>query len=201
MHYQFLIDTYQTEIEKVLSVWSQFHDDDLNQRPRVDDPRGRNAREQFQHQCVSEHGWFASMFGIDAGPALPEDRSRLDFIRHYAEVAMKRLGQLETCDDAWWETPARFFGEPRPRTWIMVRRIAHTAHHRGQQTILLRQLGRALHSTYGPTADTGGLAANGGTVMYPYPSITALIAGEENGGRKAVLSGPGNKSPTELPET
>ncbi|MFL5496629.1 MAG: DinB family protein, partial [Gemmatimonadales bacterium] len=32
----------------------------------------------------------------------------------------------------------------RSRAWILVRRIAHTAHHRGQQTILLRQLGREL---------------------------------------------------------
>ena len=29
MDYQFLIETYQTEIEKVLSVWAMFDDDDL----------------------------------------------------------------------------------------------------------------------------------------------------------------------------
>jgi hypothetical protein len=45
------------------------------------------------------------------------------------------------------------------RTWIMVRRIAHTANHRGEQTTLLRMLGREIHSIYGPSADTGGVAS------------------------------------------
>jgi hypothetical protein len=37
----------------------------------------------------------------------------------------------------------------------MLRRLTHTAHHRGQQMAMLRMLGRDLHSNYGPTADTG----------------------------------------------
>jgi len=50
----------------------------------------------------------------------------------------------------------------------MVRRIAHTAHHRGQQMAMLRMLGREVYSTYGPTADTDGkviyASPEGGTV-------------------------------------
>src|SRR6188474_2202615 len=41
MRYQFLIDTYETEILKVLSVWSSFQDDDLSSRPHPTDKRGR----------------------------------------------------------------------------------------------------------------------------------------------------------------
>ena len=41
----------------------------------------------------------------------------------------------------------------------MTRRIAHTAHHRGQQMAMLRMLGRDPHSNYGPTAHTGELMA------------------------------------------
>jgi hypothetical protein len=48
----------------------------------------------------------------------------------------------------------------------MTRRIAHSAHHRGQQTAMLRMLGRDLHSTYGPTADTGGLPADDAPTLY-----------------------------------
>ena len=33
MGYQFLIDTYETELLKVVSAWSMFHDDDLPVRP------------------------------------------------------------------------------------------------------------------------------------------------------------------------
>ena len=54
MKYNFLLDTYQTERVKVLSVWSEFHDDDLPVRPRDGDPRGRSVLEQMVHQCVSE---------------------------------------------------------------------------------------------------------------------------------------------------
>jgi len=39
----------------------------------------------------------------------------------------------------------------RSRAWVMARRIAHTAHHRGNKTTLLRMLNRELYSTYGPT--------------------------------------------------
>src|SRR5262245_58330557 len=38
MKYDFLIDTYDTERLKVLSVWSEFRDEDLTVRPKTDDP-------------------------------------------------------------------------------------------------------------------------------------------------------------------
>ena len=65
MRYEFLIETYETERIKVLSVWSEFRDEDLPVRPRADDSRGRSVREQLVHQCVSEDLWFRTMLGID----------------------------------------------------------------------------------------------------------------------------------------
>lgn len=176
--YAFLVDTYATEILKVLSVWSMATDHDLDTRPRAGDPRGRTLREQMIHQCQSENGWFTGMLGIAApGDVLPSDTTRLGFLRHYAAVAEFRRAALATQDVAWWETEVAFFEARRPRTWIMVRRIAHSAHHRGQQTTLLRMLGRGLHSTYGPTADTGGLAKDKPPVVYAYDDVATLLAG------------------------
>jgi len=43
MRYDFLLETYATERVKVLSVWSEFRDEDLPVRPRESDPRGRPA--------------------------------------------------------------------------------------------------------------------------------------------------------------
>ena len=86
------------------------------------------------------------------------------------------------------------------RAWVMVRRMTHTAHHRGQLTAMLRMLGRELHSTYGPTADTGGLMQNHAHTIYAYPDLEALIEGETAGGAKAPLPGPGDRSPTERPD-
>lgn len=200
--YLFLVDTYATEILKVLSVWAMAGDADLDVRPRPGDPRGRTLREHMIHQCQSENGWFASMLGIAApGDVLPAAATRLAFLRHYAAAAEHRRAVLAGKDDAWWESDVAFFEVQRPRTWIMVRRIAHTAHHRGQQTALLRVLGRDLHSVYGPTADTGGLARDKPPVVYPYADVASLLAGETAGGSKAPLPPPVTRPLTERPAT
>jgi uncharacterized damage-inducible protein DinB len=196
MRYQFLIDTYETERLKVLSVWSMFDDADLAVRPHATDLRGRSVREQMVHQCVSENLWFKGMLGLDVGaPPLPAEETRLGFIAQYAADSAKRLDALKSKDDAWWEAEAGFFNQPRTRAWIFVRRISHTSHHRGQQMAMLRMLGRDVHSSYGPTADTGGLMANQAPVIYAYEDEAALLAG----GEKRPLPGPGQKAATERP--
>ena len=201
MEYNFLVDTYDTERIKTLSVWSMFMDNDLLIRPRPFDKRDRNPLEHMVHQCVGEDKWFCNMFGIDVGaPPLPEKETRLEFIKRYAEDSGKRLATLKEKYKAWWEQEVSFFETKRTRTWIMVRRIAHTAHHRGEQTVILRMLGREIYSIYGPTVDTGGLPQNNALTVYAYPDIKSLIAGESKGGLKANLEGPGNKPCTERPD-
>lgn len=201
MRYSFLIDTYETERLKVLGVWSMFDDGDLPFRPHPTDARGRSVREQMVHQCVSEENWFRGILGIDVGARpLPEAETRLGFLQQYAQDSARRLLALRDTNDEWWEEVRAFFDVQRPRTWIMVRRLAHTAHHRGQQTALLRMLGRPLHSTYGPTADTGGLMAQRAPTIYAYPDEAALLSGEAAGGDKAALPGPGAAPATERPD-
>lgn len=197
MDYSFLVETYASERLKTLSVWSMFADEDLNVRPHPNLARDRTPREHMVHQCLSEAKWFASMFGIDVGPALPAQEMRLAFIRHYADDSGRRLAALETKDAAWWAAETAFFDTTHSRAWIMVRRIAHTAHHRAEQTTLLRLLGRQVHSVYGPSVDTGGLPANNAPTIYAYPDIASLIDGESRGGAKARLPGPGKHPSTE----
>ena len=200
MKYNFLVETYATERIKVLSVWSEFRDDDLPVRPKAEDPRGRSVQEQMLHQCVSEDLWFRTMLGIDVGaPPLPAKETRLQFIRRYAEDSGKRLAALQEKDEGWWEGETSFFDVKRSRAWVMTRRLTHTSHHRGQQMSMLRMLGRALHSNYGPTADTGGLMQNHAPTIYAYAGIEALIVGETAGGAKTPLPGPGEKPATERP--
>lgn len=190
MRYEFLVDTYRTERVKVLSVWSEFRDDDLAVRPKDDDPRGRSVLEHMVHQCVSEDTWFRSMLGIDVGaPPLPQRETRLDFIGRYAEDSGKRLERLRATDDRWWEEATTFFDVQRSRAWVVTRRLTHTSHHRGQQMAMLRMLGREIHSTYGPTADTGGLMQNHAPTIYAYANAEALVAGEMQGGAKSPLPG------------
>ena len=201
MRYDFLVDTYATERLKVLSVWSEFRDADLSFRPNPSDPRGRSVHEQMVHQCMSENLWFRNMLGIDVNaPPLPPQETRLEFIKRYAQDSGNRLAVLKQKDESWWEGETQFFDVNRSRAWVMVRRIAHTSHHRGQQMAMLRMLARDLHSNYGPTADTGGLMQNHAPTIYAYQSADALLAGESSGGTKSNLPGPGPKPVTERPE-
>jgi uncharacterized damage-inducible protein DinB len=188
MRYDFLIDSYGTERLKVLSVWSEFRDDDLPVRPRPDDARGRSVHEHMVHQCVSEDTWFRNMLGIDvAAPPLPERETRLEFMKRYADDSGNRLQRLRQTDDAWWESATAFFDVQRSKAWVMTRRLTHTSHHRGQQMAMLRMLGREVHSNYGPTADTGGLLQHHAPTVYAYANLDALIQGESAGGAKAIL--------------
>ena len=200
MKYDFLLDTYATERIKIVSVWSIFKDEDLPVRPHPVDPRGRSVHEHMVHQCVSEDLWFRTMLGIDVGaPPLPGQETRMEFMKRYAEDSGKRLAALRAKEEPWWEEGVAFFDVQRPRAWVMTRRLTHTAQHRGQLLAMLRMLGRDLHSTYGPTADTGGLMQNHAPTIYAYGSLDALLEGEAAGGAKAALPGRGEKPVTERP--
>jgi len=197
MSYQFLIDTYETERIKTLSVWSQFAEGDLEFRPA---PLARTPHEQMVHQCMSEHLWMTNMLGIAIDqPPLPASETRLDFLRHYAAATSARLSLLRAKPEAWFDETAAFFDVPRTKSWILLRHLTHSAHHRAQLTVYLRLLSRALYSTYGPTADTGGLFQNKAPVVYRYASVEDLLTAEEEGGYFPPLPGPGEKSPTERP--
>jgi uncharacterized damage-inducible protein DinB len=202
LRYEFLIDTYETERVKVLSVWSEFRNEDLPIRPLLTDRRGRSLHEHMVHQCVSEDTWFRRMLQIEVVESpLPSQETRTGFMKRYAEDSGKRLAMLRQKDDAWWEQQTTFFDVGRSRAWVMTRRLMHTSHHRGQQMAMLRMLGRSLHSIYGPTADTGGLMQNHAPTIYAYSSLQALLDGEDRGGEKAPLRTPAAIPVTERPAT
>jgi len=123
------------------------------------------------------------MLGIVGSlPPLPEREARLDFLEHYSRASAERVDQLHAMPDSWFDEPTTFFDVSRSRAWVVLRRIAHSAHHRGQLTTYLRLLGRSLYSTYGPSADTGGLFTAGAAVIYRYETVDRLLAAERSGG-------------------
>jgi uncharacterized damage-inducible protein DinB len=191
--YDFLVESYRTERLKTLGVWAQVPESRMDLRM---EPRARTAHEHMVHQCTSEENWMTGMLGIRVSrPPLPELETRDAFIGHYAAASAERLERLAAADDTWFETETTFFDVTRSRAWVLTRRLTHSAHHRGQLNALLRIWGEPLYSVYGPTADTGGLAANGGRVIYRFGSEK-----DASGAVTAVapaLPGPGEKSPTE----
>ena len=195
--YSFLNETYSTERQKILGAWAMFKDEELRWRPQ---PRARSVHEQMVHQCVSEDYWMKNFLGLDVGePPLPATETRLEFMKKYAASSLARLQKLEAMPESWFEESAQFFDVSRSRAWILMRRVAHSAHHRGQLTTYLRLLGHDLYSIYGPTADTGGLFQNGAKVIYQYSDVDSLLEGEAHGGFRPALPGSGSKPSTERP--
>ena len=196
--YDFLVETYRTERLKTLSVWSQIPDDRMGFRP---EPRARTPLEHMVHQSISEDTWMRTMLDVVVDrPALPPEETRLAFLEHYAMCSADRLAVLAGRPDEWFEQPTQFFDVVRSRAWVLTRRFTHSAHHRGQLTMYLRSWGQALYSTYGPTADTGGLFQNGAQVVYRDSSVEALLAREFHGGDTPPLPGPRAKPVTERPD-
>lgn len=150
--YSFLLDTFETEILKTTGIWAAFRPEHLSFRPA---PKSRTVLEQMEHQLKSESAWMKSMLQIDTGDPLPAERTQSTFIAHYCSDANRRLAILRNRPDAWWREEVMFFDVPRSRAWVMVRRINHSTHHRGQLIVYLRLLGLRVPSVYGPTADTG----------------------------------------------
>jgi uncharacterized damage-inducible protein DinB len=194
--FSFFADTYDTERLKTLTVWSQIPEAHMRFRP---EPRARSPLEHMVHQCQSEDAWMRNMLGVEiAQPVLPAPETCRGFIEHYASVSAARLEVLRGKPDGWFLEPTQFFDVTRSRAWVLLRRFTHSAHHRGQLTAYIRLWGQPLFSTYGPTADTGGLAKDGATVVYRYESIDDLLA---HGGRDGdrALPGVGAAPPTERP--
>ena len=193
--YAFLTESYRTERLKTLGVWTQVPDARMAWRP---EPRARSPLEHMVHQCVSEDAWMRGMLGVATSlPALPASETRAALVAHYAAASGERLTALERGSDEWFESDVAFFDVTRSRAWVLTRRLTHSAHHRGQLTAYIRAWGQALYSTYGPTADTGGLPKSGATVIYRAASVEALLDAVAAGGEGPPLPGPGSLPPTE----
>jgi uncharacterized damage-inducible protein DinB len=150
--YEFLLDTYETELLKILGTWEAFPASAMNYRPH---PKSRSVIEQMEHQVQSEGRWMKAMLEIDTGDPNPAERSPAAFIDKYKADAERRLVILRAMPDDWWRESVGFFDVIRSRAWIFTRRITHSAHHRGQLGVYLRMLDERVPSVYGPTADTG----------------------------------------------
>jgi len=194
---QDLLAAYDSERLKTLAVWSAFGDDDLSFRPAR---LARTPHEHMVHQCVSEDTWMRTMLDVSvAGPVLPPVETRLGFLECYATASAERLDVLGSKPTTWWDATTTFFDVERTRAWVVIRRLVHSAHHRAQLTVYLRLLDRPLYSTYGPTADTGGLFLHHAPTIYRYDSIEGLLDAERAGGEWPPLPGSGDAPPTERP--
>jgi uncharacterized damage-inducible protein DinB len=171
--FQHLLDTYASEVNKVVAVWQAFDDADLAYRPHE---RSSSVEAILRHQLLSERRFFGEFLGLPEPPAeqvLPTPITVGAAVDRLVSLARPRLAGLADRDERWWSAPVPFFDVERQRIWIFWRRVLHTAHHRTQLTVYLRMLGRAVPSVYGPTADVTWRGAD--------PTTTADAAGRTRG--------------------
>jgi uncharacterized damage-inducible protein DinB len=149
---QHVVDTYESETQKTISVWRRFEDSNLSYRPHE---RSSSVAEIMKHELLSQRRFFAEFLGFPEPPAaevLPSE-SVANFAERLAEHAKVRLQGLAEQREAWWTEVVPFFDVTRERAWIVLRRILHTAHHRTQLTVYLRLLGKPVPAVYGPSKD------------------------------------------------
>ena len=167
--FQHILDTYASETNKVVSVWSGFADGDLAFKPHE---KSSTVLDIMKHQLLSKRRFFAEFLGlpeVEAAAVLPAEPSVSRMQERIFQLALPRLGYLGQRDAAWWVTVVPFFDAQRQRIWIFWRRVLHTAHHRTQLTVYLRLLNKTVPATYGPTADVTWKGAD--------PTLTVEAAG------------------------
>jgi uncharacterized damage-inducible protein DinB len=151
--FQHLLDTYSSETNKVISIWLEFTEQELNFCPHS---RSSTVKAIMQHQLLSERRFFAEFIGTSELPAtdiLPSIKTPQTYASRMLELVTPRLAFLALQTDLWWLEKRSFFDVEKERIWIFWRRVLHTSHHRTQLTVYLRLLDKIVPSTYGPTAD------------------------------------------------
>jgi len=151
--FQYMLDTYASETNKVLTVWRCFKDTDLDYKPHA---RSSTVLEILKHQLLSERRFFGEFISTpEPAPAnvLPEQNTVDAYCRRFRELAAQRLDFLAKQSSEWWHVVVPFFDVKRERIWIFWRRVLHTAHHRTQLTVYLRLMDRPVPAVYGPSAD------------------------------------------------
>lgn len=158
--FQYVLDTYASETNKLISIWRAFSDDDLAFRPH---PKSSSVGDSFRHELLSGRRFFAEFLQTpepEASAVLPPTITAEACCERMRMLACQRLAFLSTRTAEWWLADAPFFDVTRQRIWIFWRRVLHSAHHRSQLTVYLRLLNKEVPPTYGPTADVSWSGAD-----------------------------------------
>ena len=202
MKYDFLVESYDTERVKVMSVWSEFSDEDMPVRPK------RTIRADgasMNTWCTSASAKTRGSAGCLASTSAPlrsrRRKRRLEFIKRYAEDSGKRFAMLRQTDDAWWEAvddvlrcpTVEGVGHHAPlEAYVPPSRPAdgHAAHAGARSAQQLRSHGGHRRPHAEPRPDD----------LRVYRAEAHCWPGEAQGGAKAPLPGSGGKPVTERPK-
>ena len=86
--FQHLLNTYASEVNKLVSVWRGFSPGDLAYRPH---PRSTIVGDIFKHELLSSRRFFGEFLGLpvpSAAEVLPAASDPEDYCRRLVEVAL-----------------------------------------------------------------------------------------------------------------
>src|SRR5581483_1831055 len=99
--FQYAIDTYASETNKVISTWRCFGDGDLGYRPH---PKSETVLGILRHQLLSERRFFAEFAAVpEPAPemVLPEGQTVDGFCRRMRQFASRRLAFFAQQSQEW----------------------------------------------------------------------------------------------------
>src|SRR6266699_3997008 len=120
--FQHLLNTYGSEINKVISVWHKFSVENMPFRPHE---HSSTVAEIMKHQLLSERRFFGEFLGLPEPPAseiLPAKQTPEAYAERLVELALPRLNLMADKDEVWWLEERPFFDVVRERIWIFWRR-------------------------------------------------------------------------------
>src|SRR5581483_1685814 len=120
--FQHVVDTYASEINKLISTWRAFSDADLTFRPH---PKSSTVAEIFKHELLSGRRFFGEFLETpepDGSTVVPVDLTVDACCQRMRALARRRLDFLANRTEDWWLTEAPFFDVKRQRIWIFWRR-------------------------------------------------------------------------------
>ena len=89
--YQFLLDTYETEIKKIVGIWSAFPDATLDYKPSE---KSRSVIEQMEQALRDNRRAFGAVErGIDVNPLAQPERPVPNLLQPGRKIPAARAGQ------------------------------------------------------------------------------------------------------------
>lgn len=158
--FQQALNTFASETNKVVSVWTAFEDKDLLFHPH---PKSSTVEQLMEHKLLAHRRFFAKFLGTPEPPGvdiLPATASVSAYWQRLRNLALPRLAFFPNQEQDWWLQEVGFFDVHRERIWIFWRRVLHTVHHRTQRAVYLCLLDRIMPTVYGPVADVSWTGAD-----------------------------------------
>lgn len=151
------VKDYQKESESTKKVFANITDASLFQKVTTD---GRDLAYVAWHivltvgEMMNKGGLSVDSPSEDSEPP----KNAKDILENYEKVSKSLLSEVESkWSDEMMNDDLEMYGEKWKRFGLCEALIKHEIHHRGQLTVLMRQVGLKVPGVYGPSREEWGM--------------------------------------------